>query len=375
MGPGPSDVDPRVLAALSQPTIGHLDPAFLSMMDELRDQLRRVFGTVNRATLPISGTGSAGMEACFTNLVEPGDRVLVGVHGVFGGRMATVAERLGAEVTRVEVPFGCALDPEPLRQAASRSSFKLVALVHAETSTGVLQDLSPFRAIADEADALLLVDTVTSLGGCPVELDRFGVDAAYSGTQKCLSCPPGLAPVSFSPRAIEVMKRRKAPSTSWYLDLSLLLNYWGGDRAYHHTAPVNMLAALHQALALVEEEGLEARFARHRTLSAALTTGLEALGLELGVAAADRLPMLTLVRAPEGVDEASVRKALLARYDLEIGGGLGDLKGKAWRIGLMGSSCTPRHVLLCLAALSDVLTRHGFEPRGDGVGAAAALLR
>jgi alanine-glyoxylate transaminase/serine-glyoxylate transaminase/serine-pyruvate transaminase len=355
MGPGPSDVPDEVLAALARPTIGHLDPEFLRVLDETQGMLRQVFGTKNALTLPISATGSAGMETCFVNLLEPGDRALICRHGVFGGRMAEVARRAGAEVTLVEAPWGRPIDPDDVAAAAQKHAFKVLAVVHAETSTGVLQDLSPFRAIADSCGALLLVDAVTSLAGVPVDVDEMGIDAIYSGTQKCLSCPPGLSPISFSERARDVLAARKAPVQSWYLDLSLIGEYFGGERVYHHTAPVNMIFALHEALRLVLSEGLERRYARHRTQAEALYQGLEALGLELVVEPPARLPPLTLVRIPDGVDDATVRKTLLTKHDLEIGGGLGDFKGKAWRIGLMGASATPRHVELCLNALADAL--------------------
>ena len=351
MGPGPSDVPGRVLEALSRPTIGHLDPVFLQVLDETQAMLRQVFGTENALTLPMSATGSAGMETCFVNLLEPGDHALICRHGVFGGRMAEVARRCGAEVTLVDAPWGRAIDPDDVAKAAKARAFKVLAIVHAETSTGVLQDLSPFRAIADSCGALLLVDAVTSLGGVPVEVDRMGVDAVYSGTQKCLSCPPGLSPVSFSERAHEVLSKRKTPVQSWYFDLNLLGQYFGGDRVYHHTAPVNMIFALHEALRVVLEEGLEARYARHREQANALREGFEALGLELPVDASVRLPPLTLVRIPDGTDDQAVRASLLADHGLEIGGGLGDFKSKAWRIGLMGASATSRHVDLCLGAL------------------------
>ena len=356
MGPGPSDVPPEVLAALARPTIGHLDPEFLRVLDETQARLREVFGTSNALTLPISATGSAGMEACFVNLLEPGDEVLICRHGVFGGRMAEVARRCGANVTQVEAPWGRAIDPDDVARAARGNSFKALAVVHAETSTGVLQDLSPFRGIADSCGALLVVDAVTSLAGVPVEVDRHGLDAIYSGTQKCLSCPPGLSPVSFSDRARDVIARRQTPVQSWYLDLSLIGQYFGGQRVYHHTAPVNMIFALHEALGLVLEEGLEARYARHREQAQALYAGLEALGLELLVDESVRLPPLTLVRIPDGIDDANARAQMLFEHNLEIGGGLGDFKGKAWRIGLMGASATPSHVELCLNALRDVLS-------------------
>ncbi len=369
LGPGPSDVSPAVLQAMARPTIGHLDPAFLQLMDELRGMLRQLFGTRNELTLPMSGTGSAGMEACLVNLVEPGDRVVVGVSGVFGGRMAEVARRAGAEVEEVQTPWGRAIDPDDLRVGGHA---KLLCVVHAETSTGVLQDLAPLRAVADELGALLVVDAVTSLGGLPVELDAHGVDAAYSGTQKCLSCPPGLAPLSFSVRAQEVLKARRSPVQSWYLDLSLIGKYWGAERAYHHTAPINPIYGLHEALRQVLDEGLEARFERHRRNARALRAGLEAMGLELPVPAAERLDPLTLVSIPDGVDDGRVRRALLDEWGLEIGGGLGAFKGKAWRIGLMGASSTRRHVTTCLAALADVLGRGGHPLAGDPLAAASA---
>jgi alanine-glyoxylate transaminase/serine-glyoxylate transaminase/serine-pyruvate transaminase len=344
-----------VLEALSRPTIGHLDPVFLRVLDETQAMLRQVFGTENALTLPMSATGSAGMETCFVNLLEPGDHALICRNGVFGGRMAEVARRCGAEVTLVEAPWGQAIDPDEVAKAARTQSFKVLAIVHAETSTGVLQDLSPFRAIAESCGALLLVDAVTSLGGVAVDVDRMGIDAVYSGTQKCLSCPPGLSPVSFSKRAVDLLSSRKTPVQSWYFDVNLIGQYFGGERAYHHTAPVNMIFALHEALRLVLEEGLEARFERHREQADALRQGLEALGLELPVAESDRLPPLTLVRIPDGVDDRTVRAKLLAEHGLEIGGGLGDFKGKAWRIGLMGASATPGHVDLCLNALEEAL--------------------
>lgn len=355
MGPGPSDVPPRVLEALSRPTIGHLDPDLLKILDETQGMLRQVFGTKNPLTLPMSATGSGGMETCFVNLVEPGERVAICRNGVFGGRMAEVARRCGAHVTLVDAPFGEALDPDQVSKAVRGQSFKVLAVVHAETSTGVLQDLAPFRSIADSCGALLVVDAVTSLGGVPVDVDRLGIDAVYSGTQKCLSCPPGLSPVSFSERAQRVLSSRKTPVQSWYLDLNLIGQYFGGDRVYHHTAPVNMIFALHEALRSVLEEGLDNRYARHRRQAEALWSGLERLGLELPVKPSVRLPPLSLVRIPRGADDRAVRRQLLEAHGLEIGGGLGDFKGKAWRIGLMGASATPRHVELCLEALEEAL--------------------
>jgi alanine-glyoxylate transaminase/serine-glyoxylate transaminase/serine-pyruvate transaminase len=365
MGPGPSSVPASVLAAMALPTIGHLDPAFLRVMDELREMLRTVFGTQNPCTMPMSGTGSAGMETCIVNLIEPGDRLLVGMNGVFGTRLAEVARRAGAEVTAVPCTWGRAVDAEQLAQAAAGRSYKVVAVVHAETSTGVLQPIEPIKALADRLGALLLADTVTSLGGVPVELDRRGIDATYSGTQKCLSCPPGLSPVSFSPRAQAAFASRKSPVQSWYLDLNLIGQYWGQERAYHHTAPINAIYGLHEALRLVVSEGMEARAKRHLQNARALGAGLTALGLELIVPESERLPPLTLVRVPDGVNEAKVRQHVLSEYDLEIGGGLGDFKGKAWRIGLMGHGSSRSSVMLCLAAISDAL-------RAQGVGVSSA---
>jgi alanine-glyoxylate transaminase/serine-glyoxylate transaminase/serine-pyruvate transaminase len=326
-------------------------------MDEIRAMLRAVFRTANALTIPMSGTGSAGMETCLVNLVEPGERVLVGVNGVFGTRMCEVARRAGAEVVAVEGEWGRALDPGAFRRAAAGKRFDLLCVVHAETSTGARTDVAPLRAVADELGALLLVDCVTSLGGIPVELDACGVDAAYSGTQKCLACPPGLSPVSLSARALERLKRRKKPVQSWYLDLSLISSYWGTERVYHHTAPINMLYGLHEALRLVLEEGLEARWARHARNAQEFWNGLAALGLELAAPAAERLVPLTAIRVPAGVDEAAVRRHLLAEANIEIGGGLGPLKGKIWRVGLMGHGSSPENVARCLAALEAALRR------------------
>ena len=374
MGPGPSDVSASVLRALSLPTVGHLDPAFLAAMDEVHEMLRVVCGTRNELTIAMSGTGSAGMETCFVNLVEPGDAVLVGVNGVFGTRMAEVARRCGAEVTTCEAQWGRAFDVGELRCAAGGRRYKLLCVVHAETSTGALQDLSGLRGLADELGAMLLVDAVTSFAGLELGIDALGIDAVYAGTQKCLSCPPGLAPVSFSPRAEEAMRSRQGPVASWYLDLSLIRQYWGGERAYHHTAPINMVYALHEALRLVVEEGVAARAERHRVHARGLWAGLEAMGLRLTVPLDQRLPTLTTVDVPEGVNDARVRGRLLSEYGLEIGGGLGPMKGKVWRIGLMGHGCTRRNVTLCLAALGEVLRGEGFAVGGDGVAAAGAVL-
>ncbi len=375
LGPGPSNVPESVLRALAQPTIGHLDPYFLARMEEVKSMLRPLFGTERALTIPISATGSAGMECCLVNLLEPGDRILVGRNGVFGGRMAEVARRAGAEVVVVDAPWGRAIDPDDLHRAARQGPFRVVAVVHAETSTGVLQDLAPMRAIADECGALLVVDTVTSLGGVVVDFDALGIDAAYSATQKCLSCPPGLAPVAFGERALARVQTRDRAVQSWYLDLSLLLGYWGQDRVYHHTAPINMLFALHEALRCALAEGLEARFERHRRHARALWAGLEALGLELPVPNADRLAPLTVVKVPDGVDERALRAHMLDASGIEIGAGLGELKGRAVRIGLMGASSTAQNVSACLHALAAALEAQGVPaPARDALEAAKPQL-
>ncbi len=370
MGPGPSDVPASVLRALAAPTIGHLDPAFLELMDEVGQMLRDVLGTDNRLTLPMSGTGSLGMETCLVNLIEPGDRVLVGVNGVFGTRMVEVAKRAGAEVTAVEADWGTAFDEAQFVKAAAGRQFKLLCVVHAETSTGVLQPLTPIADAADQVGAMLLVDAVTSLAGVPIEADEHRVDALYSGTQKCLSCPPGLAPVTFSERAESVLSSRSKPVQSWYADLNLIRNYWGSARAYHHTAPINMMYALHEALRLCVEEGLDERYARHALHGRALVAGLQAMDLQPRVEEAIRLPQLTTVAVPDGIDDAKVRQHLLQTYGLEIGGGLGPMKGTTWRIGLMGASATRRHVMLCLTALADALRAQGRQV-ADPVSAAS----
>lgn len=374
MGPGPSDIHPGVLAALASPTVGHLDPYFLKVMDEVQAMLRSVFQTTNHMTMAISGTGSAGMETCVVNLIEPGDRMLVGVNGVFGGRMADVAERVGADVTKMERPFGEVFSPEEVAAAIRNCQPKVVGLVHAETSTGACQPLEDIARIVHDSGALLLVDCVTSLAGLPVEVDRLQIDAAYSGSQKCLGCPPGLAPVTFGPRALEAMDLRKKRVSSWYLDIGLLRNYWGSNRAYHHTAPINMNYALHQALRLVLNEGLESRFARHRRQHEALKAGLTAMGIQYSVAPEISLPMLNSVLIPEGVDDAAVRGQLLNEFGIEIGGGLGPMKGRTWRIGLMGEAAKQSNVLLFLAALEQCLLRQKVRlPAGAGVAAANAF--
>ncbi len=374
MGPGPSDIHPSVLSVMAAPTVGHLDPYFLKVMDEVQTMLREVFQTKNPMTMAISGTGSAGMETCVVNLIEPGDRMIVGVNGVFGGRMADVAERVGADVTKIERPFGEVFSPEEVAAAVAKTRPKVVGIVHAETSTGALQPLDEIAKIVHDAGALLVVDCVTSLAGLPVEIDRLGIDAAYSGTQKCLGCPPGLAPVTFGPRALEVMDSRKKKVSSWYLDIALLRNYWGSNRAYHHTAPINMNYALHQALRLVLLEGLEVRYARHQLHHRALKSGLEAMGIQYSVATENCLPMLNSVLIPAGADDAAVRSQLLNEFGIEIGGGLGPMKGKTWRIGLMGEASKKSNVLLFLAALEQCLNRQGIRPApGAAIAAANAF--
>lgn len=375
LGPGPSEVGPRVLRAMSTPLVGHLDPSFVALMEEVKELLRQTFRTQNRLTFPLSATGSAGMEAVLVNLLEPGDHAAICVNGVFGGRMVEIAKRAGAEVTTIEVPWGQVIDADVLRKMLgalpANAPLRLVACVHAETSTGARQPLEELSRVAHDRGALFVVDTVTSLGGIPVEIDAWGVDAAYSGTQKCLSCPPGLSPVTFGERALERVRARTHKVQSWYLDVSLLEQYWGTDRVYHHTAPITMVYALHEALRAVHEEGLEARFARHVQHHRALVAGLEALGLAMAVAPQHRLPMLNSVLVPDGVDEAGVRKQLLERHGIEIGAGLGPWKGKVWRIGLMGDSSTPANVLLVLAALSEAL---GSASAGAALGAAERVL-
>lgn len=370
MGPGPSNCDPSVLRAMSQPLLGHLDPDFLEIMDETQDLLRGVMKTANRLTFPVSGTGSAGMETCLCNLIEPGDSVLVCINGVFGTRMADIAGRLDGELHVIEAEWGKPFDPDQVAIAVQETSPKVVAIVHAETSTGVLQPLEEISRIVHEADALLLVDAVTSLGGCPVETDEWGIDAIYSGTQKCLSCPPGLAPISFSTPALDALDSRATKVPSWYLDMSMVKNYWGSERSYHHTAPISMIYALNQALKVVLEEGLEARFERHRLNHRALVAGIEAMGLSMLVDEEYRLPMLNAVRIPDGADDRAVRQMLLREYNIEIGGGLGPLAGQVWRIGLMGSSSTRQNVIRLLGALEDILAAEGVNIVPAGIDAA-----
>lgn len=380
MGPGPSEVHPRVLAALARPTLGHLDPAFVRLMDDIVQMLRWAFQTTNQLTFPVSAPGSAGMECCFVNLVEPGDSVIVCANGVFGMRMKENVERCGATPVMVEDPWGAPVDPEKLRSALKANpGVKTVAFVHAETSTGVRADAATLCGIAQEFGALTIVDTVTGLGGIDVNVGAWGADAVYSGTQKCLSCPPGLSPVTFSERAAARVKSRRSKVQSWFLDLSLVMGYWGdgkgGGRTYHHTAPVNALYGLHEALLMLREEGLEPAWRRHATAHRALVAGVEAMGLKMKVDAAVRLPQLNLVEIPEGVDDAAVRRRLLNEFNLEIGSGLGVWAGKVWRIGLLGQSATPAYVLGCLAALEAVLHNVGAPVQvGRAYGAAQAVL-
>ena len=372
LGPGPSEVHPRVLAAMTLPLLGHLDPDFLAVMDQTQELLRRVFRTQNRLTLAVPGTGTAGMEAVLVNLIEPGDKVLIGVNGYFGARMADIAGRAGAEVATIERPFGEVFDPDQVREAVRRVGPKLVAVVHAETSTGAWQPVEPIARVVHEAGALLALDTVTSLGGVPVEVDAWGVDAIYSGTQKCLGGPPGLAPVSFGTRAVEAMHRRGSKVRGFYLDMTILERYWGPERVYHHTAPISLVYALREALDLVLAEGLDARHARHAENAAALAAGLEALGLSYVAPAGHRLPQLHCVRIPAGVDDLAVRRRLLADWGIEIGGGLGPLKGQAWRIGLMGQGSRREYVTLLLAALETCLRDAGCRVEPGAAAAAAS---
>ena len=373
MGPGPSEMHPRTIAALGQPVVGYLDPIFVGMMEELKELLRYAYQTRNALTFPLSGPGSVGMETCFVNLVEPGDKVVVCRNGVFGGRMIENVERTGGVPVVVEAAWGDPIDPQKLADALKANpDTKVVAFVHAETSTGAQSDAKALIEIARNAGALTIVDAVTSLGGTPVLVDEWGADATYSASQKCLSCTPGLSPVSFSDAAIARVKARKTNVQSWFMDLNLVLAYWGEtQRTYHHTAPGNSLYALHEALLLLREEGLERAWARHQRHHLALKAGLEAMGLKFVVREGARLPQMNAVHVPEGVAEAEVRKRLLADFNLEIGAGLGPLAGKIWRFGLMGYSCKAENVMLSLSALGSVLSDMGF-PVGVGQAEAAA---
>jgi len=356
---------------MGMPLLGHLDPEFVALMDETQNLLRYVFQTENKLTLAVSGTGSAGMETVVVNLIEPGDTMLVCVNGVFGARMADVAQRAGAVVTVIERPYGEVFDPQEVKSAVEKVRPKVVGIVHGETSTGAWQPVEEIARIAHDADALIAIDTVTSLGGVPVEIDAWGIDAVYSGTQKCLSCPPGLAPVSFGPRAVEALNNRKTKVQSWYLDLSMIQRYWGSDRFYHHTAPISMNYALYEALGLVLDEGLEARHARHMLNHKALAAGIDALGMRYFTKEGFRLPQLNCVVIPDGVEDMPVRKRLLEEWGIEVGGGLGPVKGKAWRIGLMGHGSCPENVRLVLAALETCLRDLGaVKTNGEAVAAA-----
>jgi alanine-glyoxylate transaminase/serine-glyoxylate transaminase/serine-pyruvate transaminase len=371
LGPGPSDAHPRVLRAMATPLLGHLDPQFLEIMNGVQEMLRGVYQTRNQVTFPVSATGMAGMETCFVNLVEPGDRVVLCAAGFFGQRMVEIANRAGAQVTVLERPWGEVFDFQQIRETLQKVRPKLLAVVQAETSTGAWQPLDGLGALCHEFDTLLLVDAVTALGCIPLSLDAWQIDAVYSCSQKGLSCPPGLSPVSFSPRAVEVFSKRKTKVQSWYFDVNLVEHYWDSDRFYHHTGPITMVYALYEGLRLVLEEGLEARWARHRRNHEALKAGLKAMGLAYLANEKHQLPQLNVVRIPSGCDDLAVRKHLLAEFGIEVGGGLGEFKGKAWRVGLMGHNSRPDVVLLFLAALEQCLTKQGVKVQA-GAGVAAA---
>jgi alanine-glyoxylate transaminase/serine-glyoxylate transaminase/serine-pyruvate transaminase len=371
LGPGPSDVHPRVLTAMATPLVGHLDPKFLEIMNETQELLQQTFRTQNRLTFPVSGTGSAGMETCVVNLIEPRDPMVVCVNGVFGQRMLDVAQRAGAEVTVLERPWGDIFELDQIRDTLKKVRPKVLGIVHAETSTGAWQPAQELGKLCHEFDTLLLLDTVTSLGGVPVEIDAWQVDAVYSGTQKCLSCPPGLAPVSFSDRAVEAINRRKSKIQSWYLDMTMVQRYWGEERFYHHTAPITMIYALREALRIVHEEGLEARWQRHLRNHQALKAGLASIGITYGAREGHQLPTLNLIRIPAGANDAATRSRLLAEFGIEIGGGLGDFKGKAWRVGLMGYGSRQNNVLLFLGALEQCLSAQGMNVEAGATSAAA----
>lgn len=376
MGPGPSSIHARVYEALQKPLVGHLDPQFIEIMNETQEMLRHVFGTENRLTISVSGTGSSGMEAGFVNIVEPGDEVLVCVNGVFGNRMSDIVERIGGTLRRIDRPWGEIFEPQDISDALDRyPKIKTVAIVHAETSTGALQPVVEIGPLCRERGKLFLVDAVTSLGGVDLKVDEWNIDVCYSGTQKCLSCPPGLAPLTLGPRAIEKLNQRKSKVVSWYLDMTMIQKYWTeGERAYHHTAPISMNYALYQALALAIEEGLPARVERHFSNSNALVAGLEALGFRLFAGEGHRLPMLNAVWIPEGVDDAATRRQLLEKFNIEIGGGLGDVAGRIWRIGLMGESSRRENVFQFMGALESCLYESGqIQSMGAGLEAVAAV--
>ncbi len=358
MGPGPSDVHPRVLAAMARPTIGHLDPEFIRMMDDVKRMLQYAFRTKNEMTFVVSAPGSAGMEAAIVNMVEPEDKVVVCINGVFGGRMKSIVERCGGVAVPVEQEWGRAIDPNALEDTLKQHpDAKFVAFVHAETSTGALSDAKTLAEIAHRHNCMVIVDAVTSLGGSPLEVDQWELDVVYSGSQKCLSAPPGLSPITFNERAVAHIRNRKTPVQSWFLDVNLLMQYWGGEtkRAYHHTAPINNLYGLHEALVMLEEEGIEQAWKRHAENSTRLQQGLASLGMEYFVPEGERIPQLNAVKIPDGVDDAAIRSRLLNEFHLEIGAGLGPMAGKIWRIGLMGAASTTRNVLYCVSALREVL--------------------
>ena len=370
--PGPSNVEGRVYRALLAPVLGHLDPDFLRIMDDVQVLLRRLFQTENRLTFPVSGTGSAGMETAMTNCLEVSDTAVITVAGFFGARLADMARRTGAEVIALEARPGTAVDPQQAREATRGKKIKLLGVTHGETSTGALHDLDAFRQVADDCGALLVVDAVATVGGMPLQVDAQRLDVCFTGSQKCLSAPPGLAPFTAGPRAEEVIRQRKTGVSSWYFDLTYIMKYWGGERTYHHTAPISMIYALREALRLVEEEGLAARWERHRRNQQALLAGLEAMGLELLVAPAQQMWTVTAVKVPAGVEERKIRQRLLEEFNIEIAGGLGELKGRIWRVGLMGASCTENNVLLLLAVLEKCLHEEGWKlSSGAGVAAAA----
>lgn len=377
LGPGPSMIPPRVLKALGTPLVGHLDPEFHQMMDEVQASLRWLFHTQNSFTIAVSGTGSAAMETAIVNLVEPGDAVIIGINGLFGTRLASMVERCGGKAIRLEVPWGQWIDPGQIERSLKLSGpVKAVALVHAETSTGVHQPLAEIGTLCRKYDALFIVDAVTSLGGMPVDVDDWNIDACYSATQKCLSCPPGLAPLTLSDRAMASIRKRSHPCQSWYLDCSLVADYWNDTkRTYHHTAPISMVYALRETLRMIQEEGLEPRFVRHRVHSDALIAGLQSLGFQLLPSLGHHLPSLTCVQVPPHIDELKIRKRLLDEFDIEIGGGLGPLRGKVWRIGLMGESSRFEHILALLFALEQILAQwtHRITP-GESLKAAAEKL-
>ena len=375
LGPGPSPVHPRVLKAMSSHVIGHLDPYFLKVMDDCQNMLRELFSTKNQVTFPVSGTGSAAMEASICNVIEEGDKAVICINGVFGERMADVASRFGADVIRVEAPWGQPIDPSDIEEALkSNPGVTLVGIVHAETSTGVLQPMEDIGAICREHGTLLLLDCVTSLGGVPVEIDEWGVEIAYSGTQKCLSCPPGVAPITFGERALGKVRERKNKVTSWYFDVSMVEKYWGNDRVYHHTGPITMNYAIREALRIIFEEGLEKRFVRHTLASLALQRGVEALGLSMFAKEGARTPTLNTISLYEGLDDGAIRKSLLNDFNIEIGGGLGPLAGKIWRVGMMGHGATQANVVYFLSALEVIFKKMGYNEKvGDGVSACAAV--